>query len=280
MIPRRSTTDRSVLPLEPLEARRFLSAAVAHHVLQIDGTRRSDAIVVTLGKRAVTVDVDGRVSEFSLRSFGVIQIRTGKGNDRVTIGTQDNPISIPASVSAGDGNDLVIAGDANDTITGDDGDDEISAAGGDDIVHGGAGHDTIFGGDGDDQLFGDNHADSIFGNAGSDTVHGGRGDDELHDGLGKDAVYGDGDADQFCVAEGRKEFRDVGKGEAMTTDHNSDIELAARPGASTNSERVCLGTRISGCGLRQIIVLTPLPAVSMAHDESRRRFSPRFARNT
>jgi len=268
MIPRRSTTDRSVLPLEPLEARRFLSAAVAHHVLQIDGTRHADAIVVTLGKRAVTVDVDGRVSEFSLRSFGSISIRTGKGNDGVTIGTQDNPISIPASVSAGDGNDLVIAGDANDTITGDDGDDEISAAGGDDIVHGGAGHDTIFGGDGDDQLFGDNHADSIFGNAGSDTVHGGRGDDELHDGLGKDAVYGDGDADQFCVAEGRKEFRDVGKGEAMTTDHNSDIELAARPGASTQSGAVTIGWLTGDSNLNGTVDFNDLVKLSQNYNVS------------
>jgi Ca2+-binding RTX toxin-like protein len=235
MLPSLATTDRPVPPPEPLEPRRFLSAAVVHHVLQIDGTPRSDAIVVTRGRRAVTVDVNGRVAEFSLRSFGSISVRAGKGDDTVTIGTRDNPIAIPASVSAGEGNDLVIAGNANDTIAGDDGDDEISAAGGNDVVRGGAGHDTIFGGDGDDRLSGDNHADRIFGNAGNDTVRGGRGDDELHDGLGKDAVYGEGGADHFCVAEGRKEFRDAGKGEAMTTDQESDIELTAVPGPPSRS---------------------------------------------
>jgi hypothetical protein len=268
MIPPLAMTDRSVLPPEPLEPRRFLSAAVAHHVLQIDGTRRSDAIVITRGKRAVTVNVNGHVAEFSLRSFSTIRIRAGKGDDSVTIGTGDSPIVVPASVSAGEGNDLVIAGNANDTIIGDDGDDEISAADGDDVVHGGAGHDTIFGGDGNDQLFGDNHADSIFGNAGSDTVHGGRGDDELHDGLGKDAVYGDGDADQFCVAEGRKEFRDVGKGEAMTTDHNSDIELAARPGASTQSGAVTIGWLTGDSNLNGTVDFNDLVKLSQNYNVS------------
>jgi hypothetical protein len=235
MIPSRSTTDRPVPPPEPLESRRLLSAAVVHHVLQIDGTPRADAIVVTRGKRAVTVEVNGQVAEFSLRSFSTIGIRAGRGDDKVMIGTRANPVVIPASVSAGDGSDLVIGGDANDTIAGDDGDDEISAAGGNDVVHGGAGNDTIFGGDGDDQLSGDNNADRIFANAGNDTVHGGRGDDELHDGLGKDAVYGDGGADHFCVAEGRKEFRDTGKDESMTTDQDSGIELTAIPGPPSRS---------------------------------------------
>jgi hypothetical protein len=261
-------THRSVLAPEPLEPRRLLSAAVVHHVLQIDGTPRSDAIVVTRGQRAVTVDVNGQVAEFSLRSFSTIRIRAGKGNDRVAIGTRDNPIAIPASVSAGDGNDLVIGGAANDTIAGNDGDDEISASGGNDVVHGGGGHDTIFGGDGDDQLFGDNHADSIFGNAGNDMVHGGRGDDELHDGLGRDAVYGEGGADHFAVAEGRKEFRDVGKGEAMTTDHNSDVELAARPGASTQSGAVTIGWLTGDSNLNGTVDFNDLVKLSQNYNVS------------
>jgi Ca2+-binding RTX toxin-like protein len=88
----------------------------------------------------------------------------------------------------------------------------------------------LFGGDGDDRLLGDNNADVIFGNAGADSIRGGRGDDELHDGLDKDTIFGDGGKDHFCVAEGRKEFRDTAKTEAMTTDYDSDTELTATHG--------------------------------------------------
>jgi Ca2+-binding RTX toxin-like protein len=245
MLPHIPLTNRSVLAPEPLEPRRLLSAAIAHHSLLIEGTPRSDTIVLTRGKRAVTVNVNGQASEFSLRSFSSVRIRAGKGDDMVTVGTNDNAVGAPASVSAGDGNDTVVTGTGDDSVDGGDGDDAISTSSGNDVIHGGAGEDALFGGDGDDQISGDNDADVIFGDAGADSISGGRGNDELHDGLGKDAVSGNGGDDRFYVAEGRKEFRDAAKTEAMTTDDHSNGQLLASRG-STAADRPVVGYSLGG----------------------------------
>jgi Ca2+-binding RTX toxin-like protein len=195
---------------------------------------------------ALTVDVNGQVSEFSLRSFSTIRIRAGTGNDRVTIGTIDNPIDANAFVSAGDGDDTVVTSAGDDSVEGGGGDDAISTSGGNDVIHGGAGQDMLFGGDGNDRLLGDNNADVIFGNAGADSIRGGRGDDELHDGLDKDTIFGDAGNDHFCVAEGRKEFRDTAKTEAMTTDRNSEAELTASHGSSAAGTGVVIRYMLAG----------------------------------
>src|SRR4051812_34600301 len=88
----------SCVSAHPLEPRRMLSASVAHHVLLIDGTRHDDTIVVTHGRRAVQVAVNGVASEFSLRAFGRIRIRAGTGADLVTLGTTGHSVSAGADV--------------------------------------------------------------------------------------------------------------------------------------------------------------------------------------
>src|SRR5205085_12324033 len=91
--------NASALLVESMERRWMLSASVSHHVLLIDGSPHSDSIVLTRGKRAVTVDVNGQTSVFSLKSFGRIRIRAGRGNDLVMVGTINNPIVKGADIS-------------------------------------------------------------------------------------------------------------------------------------------------------------------------------------
>src|SRR4051812_31712477 len=166
--PRRNRSQFSPrVSAQALEARRLLSASVAHHVLLIDGTRHDDSIVVTHGRRAVQVAVNGVASEFSLRSFGRIRIRAGKGDDVVTLGTTGHSVSAGAGLSGGRGDDTLSGGDGNDRIGGGAGDDVVSGQGGRDRVYGGNGADTALGGTGDDR---------VYGNAGNDSVDGGAGD--------------------------------------------------------------------------------------------------------
>jgi Ca2+-binding RTX toxin-like protein len=221
-------TNGLTIALEHLEPRRMLSASIAHRVLLIDGTPRADRIVLARGKRAVTVHVNGEVSQFSLKSFGTIRIRAGKGDDLVTIGTNDSAVAAAAFVIAGAGNDTVITCEGNDTVEGEGGDDQLSTAAGNDLVDGGMGHDQIYGGKGNDSLHGDNNADTIFGGDGDDEISGGPGDDELYDGIGVDQVYGNGGTDSFHIFEFYKKLGDANNWELVTEDTN-DRELVATP---------------------------------------------------
>jgi hypothetical protein len=221
---RHADPDHPAVWQEILEARRLLSVSVADHAWLIDGTARADTIVLTRGKRAVTVSVNGQSSEVSLRSFSTIRVRAGKGNDLVTIGSDDAVIMAGASVLAGPGDDTVVTGDGNDTVTGEDGNDEISTHGGDDDVSGGAGHDLIFGGDGNDHLTGDGNADTLLGGYGDDLVLGGAGDDEMRDGYGADSVYGGAGRDKFGFTD-LKHFLDATRRE-YREGNDANYELA------------------------------------------------------
>jgi autotransporter-associated beta strand protein len=179
-----------------MEARRMLSAAVAHRVLSIEGTGRSDTIVLTMDTpRTLRVRVGDVESTFLKKTFGKIRIVAGRGEDLVTVGSDANPIMLPVSVSAGDGSDTIIGGAGNDSISG------------------GAGADQITGGAGDDSVTGDGGNDDLHGGDGRDSLKGGRGDDELHDDAGRDAVFGNGGTDLCYYHDDVKQFRDAAKAE-------------------------------------------------------------------
>ena len=211
----------------------MLSAAIDHGVLVIDGTRRSDTIVVIPGKRAVTVHMNLETFEFSLRTFQAIRIRGGEANDLIAVGTYDNPCAVAASVSAGAGDDTVAGGAGNDTISGDDGRDVIIGAAGDDLIHGGQGRDDLYGGDGNDTIFGENSYDHISGDRGNDSLSGGTGDDIISDGIGIDTVYGNGGRDRFSYADSDTEFKDVEPGDFIGPT-NLDIEQIVRSGSGAD----------------------------------------------
>src|SRR5258706_4254739 len=182
--------------VETLEPRRMLSAAVAHGVLSIEGTGRSDTIVLTMDSpRTLRVRVGDTESTFLKKTFGKIRITAGRGEDLVTVGSDASPITCPVSVSGGDGSDTIIGGAGNDKLDG------------------GAGAGQIAGGAGDDTIHGDNWHDELHRGGRRGSLSGGKGDDELHDDAGNDSVFGNAGRDLCYFGDDVKEFRDQGKHE-------------------------------------------------------------------
>lgn len=207
--------------LEALEPRRLFSAAIVRGVLDVEGTRRGDSIVITRdGRRAVRVEVNGVASSFSFREFSRIRVTAGAGDDYVAIGNR-HVVSSAATLRGGDGNDSLMSSAGNDSIDAGDGNDYVFTSSGDDTARGGAGDDTLQGGDGDDELAGDNGADVVDAGDGNDTVTGGRGDDRLRDGPGRDRVYGNAGPDSFFQPVDHadpSDFRDRGADEPLGPD--------------------------------------------------------------
>jgi hypothetical protein len=169
----------------------MLSAAVSHGVLVVEGTPRSDTIVISRGTRGnYTVRVNDAVTSFSKKSFSKIRISAGRRDDLVTIGSDAMPIAIRASVSGGDGSDTIVGG------------------AGDDSLDGGAGADQITGAAGNDTINGDNGADDLHGGDGGDSICGGRGDDQLHDDGGYDTVFGNAGKDLYYYGDKVRQFKD------------------------------------------------------------------------
>jgi Ca2+-binding RTX toxin-like protein len=125
------------------------------------------------------------------------------GNDSVQI---DPAVTVPATLSGGDGDDSLIGGAGNDKVSGGDGTDRLSGGPGDDEIAGGNGPDGIAGDLGDDKLGGEGGADvlaggdgsdALFGGVRSDRLFGGPGDDRVNGGGGRDFLYGGPGDDRF-----------------------------------------------------------------------------------
>lgn len=170
------------------------------------------------------------VEFLSAQAPGNMLIRTGEGNDSVTVrGTingatidfygedGNDTIRIDSSVISDDrlygmdGDDIIYGGRGNDKLYGDKvnasdtwagndrlygeaGDDIIYGHGGDDYLDGGADNDKLYGGEGNDQLYGGTGADLLDGGEGNDYLDGGAGNDLLYGMAGDDIIYG-GDGD-------------------------------------------------------------------------------------
>jgi Ca2+-binding RTX toxin-like protein len=176
----RGAVSRNHHTVESLESRQLLTVALeTNGVLYVEGTRRYDAIQITAStsKGRPTIHVNLNHHDFVFRAAAVrkVQIVTGKGDDEIIDGEPSGAslpyltsfrTTIPMSIFAGDGNDIITGSDANDTINGQSGNDVIYAFNGDDSITCGDGDDTVLG----------------FG--GADTINGGNGDDDLAGDLG------------------------------------------------------------------------------------------------
>jgi len=187
--------------IESLEPRRLLSVAVNDGVLTIVGTSEADDVVVTehtvIGRPkvfVVSIRVIGTtrpVESVMVPAEGVraVSVFAGAGNDVVDLGKASprvwaatesiKPVTVPAFVDGGLGNDQLFGGTARDRLTGSVGRDQLHGMGGSDTLIGGAGDDVLDGGDGNDLL---------HGNAGNDRINGGAGDDQLLGGDGDDLL--------------------------------------------------------------------------------------------
>ena len=156
--------------LQPLESRRLLSSSLSAGTLTVLGTAAADTITLSLVGGTtirVTESVGSLVSNFALASVSKIVVKTGAGNDSLTISTN---IARPASILGESGNDTLHAGNGNDTMDGGPGNDKLYGWGGDDSINGGSENDSVYGGSGNDTLDGGTGADSLDGSNGTDTV--------------------------------------------------------------------------------------------------------------
>lgn len=121
-------------------------------------------------------------------------VSLGSGSDRVDL----SGLTVPAVVSAGGGNDVVIGTAVADLIMGDDGDDVLSGGAGSDRLIGMGGNDVLSGDDGNDVLLGGAGSDRLAGGAGDDLVRGqGTSGDWLSGGTGRDTLDGGAGSDRL-----------------------------------------------------------------------------------
>lgn len=168
-----------------LESRKLLAAIVGGN-LQIQGTNRSDTIVVddmvVGGQDVIRVIQNGYTQFFNAYAVtGEIRFWGYNGNDIF-----DYAGIVDCYVEAGSGNDLIMTGDGWDYVLGGDGHDTLEGWDGDDILRGGMGNDLLDGGNGNDDLYGDSGNDLLGGRAGNDYLNGGIGNDAAFGGSGQD----------------------------------------------------------------------------------------------
>jgi hypothetical protein len=97
--------------------------------------------------------------------FVAFSVALGDGNDQFAVGPS---VTVPVSMSGGDGSDLLRGGSGPDTLTGGDGPDRLLGNNGDDKLKGGRARDVLKGGKGRDVLDGGKGGDRLFGGPGRD----------------------------------------------------------------------------------------------------------------
>ena len=117
---------------ESLESRQFKSVSLSGGVLTVGGTAGADQVDVrATSATSLTVTLNGAKTSFPLSKVSKITVNGFAGNDQLIVG--DN-VSKPATISGGDGNDLLRGGSGND---------RLFPGRGADQIWGGAGVDTI-----------------------------------------------------------------------------------------------------------------------------------------
>jgi parallel beta-helix repeat protein len=139
----------------------------------------------------------GSGSKTFTQTLTQIVMAGGSGNDSFTIAAT---VTLPATVTAGDGNDtvqlgganpsLVILGNGNDTVTGGDGNDTVTLGKGNDTVTLGNGNDAVTAGGGNNNVTVGNGNDTITLGDGSNVVVAGNGTDAITAGNGNNWLVG------------------------------------------------------------------------------------------
>ena len=158
---RRPGRSRRRLSFEGLEPRQVLAggltATLANGVLAITGTEQADTIVVRQIDNRLSID--GLSGSYAVNQVNRIAVNALGGDDVVNLDSGalsgQQPITIPASVYGGWGNDKLYGGDGPDSLFGDYGNDTLHGNRGSDSLYGGPGDDVLYGGDGNDTLYGD-----------------------------------------------------------------------------------------------------------------------------
>jgi Ca2+-binding RTX toxin-like protein len=223
--------------VESLEERRLMAAErdvvlgtvkLEGGKLDIEGTRKADAIVVALNTTTGAIDVTmngvlkGSFTPNQI-AFG-IEIESRQGNDSVTI---DPAITIGVDCDGATGNDTITGGSGdddikggpgkdqifgnagNDNLEGESGKDSLSGGAGIDAVDGGSGRDLCSGGDGNDLVVGGSGNDDLSGDVGDDRIRGGPGVDDCNGGDGNDDIDGGSGRDRVTGGPGTDDFNEL-----------------------------------------------------------------------
>lgn len=140
--------------------------------------------------------IDGGKDDTVIETVGIsipLSVTSGDGNDDIQGGLGNDLIesSFGTDFIKGEaGNDIIRAGDDDDSISGGFGNDIIDAGTGGDVARGDAGDDEIWGGIGSDNLSGGDDNDIIRGEVGQDFIDGGFGNDVLLGGEDNDLLFG------------------------------------------------------------------------------------------
>ncbi|MGD9633524.1 MAG: hypothetical protein AB7G28_03395 [Pirellulales bacterium] len=162
-------------------------ALVVDETLHVLGSGTGgDTVTVSVSGGNIVVNTGSGPQTFSLASIDELNVRTGGGNDIITIAAA---VTIPTTVDAGDGDDLILGGGGRSVLMG---------GAGTDIIYGGAGDDVLMGGTGNDLLLGGGGNDALVGGGGTDILEGGDGRDVLVGGVGSDAILG-GSGDDILI---------------------------------------------------------------------------------
>jgi Ca2+-binding RTX toxin-like protein len=221
-------------PVETLEPRRLLSAAVAAQDVPPHATAPATAVFQPYKKqKQAPTSVAGSVSR-----GGTFFVAGTGGDDDVRVVQSGRYIS--AVVKGADDRLRVVFSARTKrvnfvSVVGNDGRDKIDCTGvhrscavdggaGDDDVHGSLYLDDLYGGDGDDQLRGHDGVDFIDGGAGNDKVIGGANNDQLIGGPGADTILGGAGNDDLIASDGKaNDYLSGGTGDdSCTADENSD----------------------------------------------------------
>lgn len=262
-IKQRKQVKRRAIMVESLEDRKLMAANLMADlngsVLRIEGTPHNDSIVVRQSNNLISVDSirirqNGTlVPRISANSVSRIDIFGLAGNDTILLNSDavsgQQPISKPAKISGGDGNDIVVGGrgddqiwggfgndkvwghHGNDTLYGDSGSDQLYGGLGHDVLYGGTGNDQLrgedgndglYGGDDADDLMGGNHNDDLYGGNGNDRLWGEAGNDGLYGGTGTDQMWGGSGSDRFLVMSGLNEHKDAVSADAVLVFENGN----------------------------------------------------------
>ncbi len=207
-------------------------------------------LVIYGGSGNVTIRLGQNKAADQDRLFGIENLRTGAGADRLTGDGAANHFQGQA------GRDVLAGGGGDDRLEGGGGNDVLQGQGGNDVLVGGAGQDwldlggmmplsvnlairglqdtgqgrdlisgieNLRGGGGRDTLAGNNGDNQLAGLGNNDRLLGGGGRDRLTGGGGNDTLSGGGGADTFVFDGGSDQITDfnAGRGDRLVIDTDS-----------------------------------------------------------
>ncbi len=188
--------------LEPITDNLTAVDRVFEFAVTNDSITLADAASAVNGRLKLSSTRSSETVEFASPT-GSLTIRSGVGNDRVTVRSLDNLFvksNATLIIEGSGGNDSLDASRVSKAVT-------LRGGSGRDVLFGGSANDVLEGGNARDLLYGNRGHDTLSGDAGNDYLRGGIGDDSLSGGADHDSIRGDAGSDQLFGDAGRDTLR-------------------------------------------------------------------------